>query len=90
MIHGQDGFQLPLLPRAGGFFFVVVFCLCVSSVCDTAVIFGLYPKSDCDAQRSSFHFTDNTLHPPSASPSASEGNNTLMVKCLAARLPLLF
>lgn len=32
MIHGQDGFQLPLLPRAGGFF-----CCCFLFVCFLSV-----------------------------------------------------
>lgn len=50
--------------------------LFVSAVCDIAAVFGLYPKGDCDAQRSSSHFTDNTLHLLSAAPSASGGNNT--------------
>lgn len=63
---GEDRFQMPLCcPRAGGF---VLFCSFVSSVSDIAAIFGIYPKGDRGAWRSSFHFTGNTLHLHSAFP----------------------
>lgn len=51
---------------------------------------GLCPKGDQDAQRSSFLFTGNPLHFPSASPWASEGKNIPLAKCLAARLLFFF
>lgn len=83
---GEGSFQLPLCcPRAGGF--VLFICFLSEWYCSNL---GFYPKGDRGAWRSSFHFTDNTLHPHSAFPWASEGSNSLMVRCLADRLPVLF